>query len=169
MIRVPLDKAHEQRTLRPLYGWTQATPKHVFLDPEWDRSVDIFPGMVAMKTEGDNVAPINEVGDPIGFFGMYVAPQYGIDELINQGVNAPAVWVLGPDAEFEVLDPAFDTEAEWVEPGDGTTVLLYGATSGPNRGKLTPDGAEGARPVARLIRVSGPGKIVIGGLAVGDA
>lgn len=66
MIRVPLDKAHEQRTLRPLYGWTQATPKHVFLDPEWDRSVDIFPGMVAMKTEGDNVAPINEVGDRSG-------------------------------------------------------------------------------------------------------
>lgn len=163
-------KAHIQRTLRPLYGWTQATPKDVNLDPEWDRSVPIFPGMVAMKTEGNKVTLVNGSGTPLGLFGLYIGGD-GIDEPAASGINAVAVWVLGPDAEFEVLAPAFDVDAVWEEGGEGTPALVHAGTTGATRGKLVPAGAAGAStdPVARLIRVVSANKIVIGGLNVGDA
>ena len=75
---------------------------------------------------------------------------------------------MAPDAEFEVLAPAFDTTATWEEDGDGTVTLVSAHTSGENRGKLKP-AAAGETAVARLIRVDGANKIVVGGLAVGDA
>lgn len=162
-----LTKAHIQRTLRPLYGWTQTTPKDQKLDPAWDRSVQIYPGMVAMKTEGDKVTLINGTGLPLGLFGLYIGGD-GIDEPAQSGVNSVAVWVLGPDAEFEVLAPAFDTTASWTDPGDGTVAYVSAHTSGPLRGKLKPAVA-GETAVARLIRIDSANKIVIGGLAVGDA
>jgi len=162
-----LTKAHIQRTLRVLYGWTQTTPKDVKLDPAWDRSVAIYPGMVAMKTEGDKVTLLNATGTPLGLFAEYVGGD-GIDEPAMRGVNSTAVWVLGPDAEFEVLAPAFDTSAAWSEAGDGTITLVSAHTSGALRGKLKPAVA-GETAVARLIRVDGANKIVVGGLAVGDA
>lgn len=167
MIRTDLANAHVQRTLRPLYGWTQTTPKDQKLDPAWDRSVDIYPGMVAMKTEGDQVTLLNGTGEPLGLFGLYVGGD-GIDEPRRSGVNSVAVWVMAPDAEFEVLAPAFDTTATWEEAGDGTVTLVSAHTSGENRGKLKP-AAAGETAVARLIRVDGANKIVVGGLAVGDA
>jgi hypothetical protein len=165
MIRVPLNKAYIKRTIRPLYGWTQATPKSEFLDPAWDRSVNIWPGMACMKTAGDKITLLNATGVPYGLFAEYVGGD-GIDEPLNRGVNATACWVLGPDAEFEVLAPAFDTTASWVEPGDGTIPLVYAQTTGANRGKLVPAGTTGAsaRPVGRLLRVDSATKIIVGGL-----
>lgn len=170
MIRTTLDKAHIQRPFRPLYGWTQATPTAGFLDPNWDRSVPVWPGMVFMKTRGDNYTLIDGTGDPAGFVGLYIGGD-GVDELRQQGINALAVWTLAPDAEFEVLAPAFDTTASWVDPGDGTTVLCHAGTTGANRGKLVPAGTAGAsaKPVCRLVRVDGANKIVIGGLRAFDA
>lgn len=170
MLRVPLNKAWIKRTIRPLYGWTQMTPKDMLLDPNWDRSTPIWPGMVAMKTEGEKVTLINGTGKPLGLFGLYIGGD-GIDEVAESGVNSVAVWVMGPDAEVEVLAPAFDTTASWVEPGDGTIAYVHASTTGANRGKLVPAGAAGASalPVARLLRVESASKIVVGGLAVGDA
>lgn len=166
MLRTSLAKAHIKRTIRPLYGWTQATPKSCFLDPAWDRSVDIWPGMVAMKTSGENYTLINGTGVPAGLIGLYVGGD-GIDEVEEQGVNAFAVWVLGPDAEFEVLAPAFDSSLSWTDPGDGTELLIHASTTGANRGKLVPAGTANAStaPVARLIKVVSPTKIIVGGLA----
>lgn len=165
MLRVPLSKAWIKRTLRVNYGWTQATPKDVKLDPAWDRSVAIYPGMVAMKTKGDLVSLVNGTGLPYGLFGEYIGGD-GIDEPDLRGVNSTAVWVLGNDAEFEVLAPAFDTTATWTDPGDGTQVLVHAQTTGATRGKLVPAGTVGAtaQPVARLIRVDSASKIVVGGL-----
>ena len=165
MLRVPLAKAWIKRTLRINYGWTQATPKDVKLDPAWDRSVQIYPGMVAMKTGGEKVSLINSTGLPYGLFAEYIGGD-GIDEPLNRGVNSTAVWVLNNDAEFEVLAPAFDTTASWVDPADGTQVLVHAQTTGANRGKLVPAGTAGAttKPVARLIRVDSASKIVVGGL-----
>lgn len=165
MLRTTLDKAWIKRTLRILYGWTQTTPKSQFLDPAWNRSVAIYPGMVAMKTQGDKVSLIDATGFPYGLFGEYIGGD-GIDEPLLRGVNATAVWVLGPDAEFEVLSPAFDTTASWVDPGNGTIVLVHAQTAGATRGKLVPAGTAGAttKPVARLIKVDSATKIIIGGL-----
>ncbi len=173
MLRVPLNKAWLHRTLRILYGWTQTTPKSVLVDPAWDRSVAIHPGMVAMKTAGDKVTLINTTGVPLGLFGEYIGGD-GLNEVDDSGVNATAVWVMGPDAEFEVLSPAFDTGSSWTDPGNGTVRLIHAITDGANRGKMAPAGQTGrgalsAKPVARLIKVDSATKIVVGGLAVTDA
>lgn len=166
MLRVPLDKSYVKSTLRPLYAFAQATPKSVFVDPAWDKSVDIYPGMVLMKTVGENVTLVNNVGVPYGLAGFFMAPVYGIDQITEQGVNAASCWVMSADAEFEILAPAFDTTASWVEPTDGTLALVYAQTAGASRGKLVPAGTSGAstRPVAKLLKVESTSAIIIGGL-----
>lgn len=166
MLRTRLAKAYIKRTIRPLYGWTQTTPKSVFLDPTWDRSVPVWPGMVFMKTVGENVTLADATGVPYGLGALYVGGD-GIDEVLDAGINAFAVWVLAPDAEFEILAPAFDTTATYVEATNGTETLLYAVQAGANRGKLTTVVA--GRPVARLLKVNSPTKITIGGLQVGAA
>ena len=165
MLRTPLNKAHLKRTIRPLYGWTQATPKSCFLDPNWDRSVPIYPGMAMMRTSGENYSLLNGTGVPAGFAGLYVGGD-GIDEVEEQGVNAFAVWTLSPDAEFEIISPAFDATLSWTDPGDGTDLLIHASTAGSNRGKLVPAGATNAsaQPVARLVKVISATKIQIAGL-----
>lgn len=173
MIRVSIDKAWIKRPLRILYGWTQATPKAMLLDPAWDRSVAIWPGMVAMKTRADLVTLINGTGVPMGFFGNYIGGD-GVDEPSDSGVNATVVWTLGPDAEFEVLSPSFDTGVTWTDPGDGTILMIHAYVDGVRRGTLCPAGTTGrgtlsARPVARLLAVESASTIKIGGLNVGDS
>lgn len=170
MLHVPLNKAWIHRTIRPLYGWTQQTPADVLLDPAWDRSVAIYPGMCAMKTAGEKVTLINGTGVPYGLFGEYIGGD-GIDEPQDRGVNSTAVWVFGgPDAESEILAPAFDTGATWTDPGDGTVVLVHAYVDGVRRGKLAPAGTSGrgtltVKPVCRLLKVDSASKIRVGGLS----
>lgn len=172
MLRVPLNKAWLKRTIRPLYGWTQQTPADSLLDPNWNRSVAIYPGMVAMKTGGDKVTLIDATGVPYGLFGEFIGGD-GIDEPLARGVNSVGVWVFGDDAQSEVLAPAFDTGATWADPGNGTVVRLHALVDGANRGKLVPAGTTGrgtlsARPVCRLHRIDSASKIVVSGLRPGD-
>lgn len=170
MLRVPLNKSYIKRTIRPLYGWSQATPKSQLVDPAWDSSVPIYPGMALMKTVGENVSLLNATGVPYGLSAFYMGGD-GIDEITEQGVNACAVWVLGPDAEFEILAPAFDPALAWAEPLDGTLLLVHAYVAGPLRGKLCPAGTAGASadPVAKLIKVNSATKITIGGLTGREA
>lgn len=164
MLRTRLAQAYIKRTIRPLYGWTQATPKSVFLDPDWDRSVDIYPGFGFVKLSGDLVTLPNAESDiPYGLGALYVGGD-GIDEVLDSGINAFAVWVLAPDAEFEVLAPAFGTIA--AEQSTGVEQLLYVVHTGADRGKLTTtsDGNSTDAPVARLLKVNSATKITIGGL-----
>lgn len=169
MLRVPLSKAYIKRTVRPLYGWTQMTPKDVKLDPAWDRSVGIWPGMVAMKTTGDLVSLIGSASAiPYGLFGEYVGGD-GIDPLLDRGVNSIGVWVLAADAEIELLAPAFDVGSTWTDPGDGTNKRVHAIVDGANRGKLAPAGQTGrgtlsTAPFGRLIRVESANAIIVGGL-----
>ena len=176
MLRTRQATSYIKRTIRPLYGWTQATPKSCFLDSSFDRSVAVWPGMVFTKTTGENVTLIgkgtqatvaNQI--PYGLGALYVGGD-GIDEPLDAGVNTFAVWVMDPDAEFEILAPAFDSTQAWVEPGDGTEQLIYAAVAGTGIGKLAlaTNGSVvttlSAQPVARLIKVNSPTKITIGGL-----
>lgn len=170
MIRVRAANAHIKRTIRPTYAWTQATPKSVFLDPAWNRSVLIYPGMVLMRTSGEQVSLVGATTSiPYGLAADYVGGD-GFDPLLDVGLNATAVWVLGADAEFEILAPAFDDTQAWTDPGDGTEKLIYAAATGTGRGKLalTTNGAAvtaiTTTPVARLLKVNSPSKITIGGL-----
>lgn len=166
MLRPTLANAHIKRTCRPRLANTQATPKPVLLDANWDRSVDIYPGMGLMKTTGSNVTLINGTGVLYGLSAFFEAPMISMNEISNQGVNAAAIWILGPDSEFEILAPAFDTSVSWVDPGDGTVALVSAYTSGAKRGQLCPAGTSGAAtvPIARLIEVVSASKIVVGGL-----
>lgn len=166
MLRTPLNLNYLKRTIRPLYANTQATPKAVLLDPAWDYSVDIYPGMAMMKTSGTNVTLLNGSGTAYGLADFFEAPQLGIREITDSGANGCAVWVLGPDAEFQVLSPAFDTSVTWTDPGDGTTTLVSAYTSGTKRGVLCPAGTAGAaaQPIARLLAVNSASSITIGGL-----
>jgi hypothetical protein len=176
MLRTRIAKAYIKRTIRPLYAWSQATPKSVFLDSSWTRAIQIWPGMVFTKTSGENVTLIGSgtLGTaanqmPYGLGALYVGGDE-IDEVLDSGINAFAVWVLAPDAEFEILAPAFDTGSTWTDPGDGSIVKVYAIVDGANQGKLTPSGQTGrgtlsANPVGRLIKVNSATKITIGGLA----
>lgn len=168
MLRTKLAKAYIKRTIRPLYGWTQSTPKSCFLDPAWDRSVDIWPGMVFTKGVGDQVTLIGAAANvPYGLGALYVGGD-GIDEPLDAGINAFSVWVLGPDAEFEILAPAFLDTATWTDTA-GAETLVHAIVDGANRGKLAPStdtghGTLSTSPVARLIKVNSASKITIGGL-----
>lgn len=180
MIRTYLSNDYVKRTIRPLYAWTQATPKPCFLDPAWTRAVPIWPGMGFVRTGGDLVtlagATAAQMGGktmsavasqtPIyGLGALYVGGD-GIDELLYAGINAFAVWVLSPDAEFEILAPAFDATQSWVDPSDGSGAALVGVSlSGANQGMLVPWlSASGSAPVARLLKVNSSTKLTIGGL-----
>jgi hypothetical protein len=203
MIRTYMSNSYIKRTIRPLFAWTQATPKPCYLDPNWTRSVPIWPGMGFVRTGGDLVTLAGSnatqmgsaytmagTGTTIGstFTAAQGPPVYGlgalyiggdgIDELLYAGINAFAVWVLGPDAEFEILAPAFDTTQTWVDPSDtghvgaGSTLVAV-STTGSNQGMLVPYGsaatppvpvANVTQPVARLLKVNSSTKLTIGGL-----
>jgi hypothetical protein len=178
VLRTRLSNNYIKRTIRPLYGWTQATPKATFLDAAWDRTTPIYPGMAMTKTIGDNVtlcgagSGAGGVGTaanniPIGLAALYVGGD-GIDEPLDAGINTFAVWTLTPDAEFEILAPAFDTTADWAgaDAGDGNEDLVYVATAAGYIGKLTLTGVHSptTAPIARLIRVASATKIIIGGI-----
>ena len=172
MIRTTLDKAYIKRTCRPLYGWSQATPNATFLDPAWDRSINIYPGMVMMRgTASDTVTLGDGTGVGVGLSALYVGGD-SVDEPKEVGINAFAVWILGPDAEFEILAPAFDSSlGTWVLPTNGTELLVHYQTTGANRGKLVPAGTPNAsaKPVARLVKVNSSTKITIAGLSLSSA
>lgn len=175
MLITTLGNYDVQRTIRPLYAFTQATPKSCFLDPAWNRSVPIYPGMVAMKTTGENYTLLNGVGEPAGLFAQFIGGS-GIDELLQCGFNGLGVWVMAPDAEFQILAPAFDSSLTWTDPGNGTDALIYAHTTSAAgftqssttglAGQLVPAGTADAsvQPVARLISVDSASQLTIGGL-----
>jgi len=186
VIRTYLSNDYVKRTIRPLFAWTQATPKPCFLDPAWTRAIPIWPGFGFVRTGGDLVAPAGATSSQMGGKTMNAAttqtPVYGlgalyvggdgIDELLYAGINAFAVWVLGPDAEFEILAPAFDATQTWTDPSDGSGAALVGISlAGSNQGMLIPWASTGnvSAPVARLLKVNSSTKLTIGGLTAFSA
>ena len=175
MLRTTLANSYIRRTLRPLYGFEHATPKDSLLDPNWARTVDIYPGMAMMNAAtaaggASNVVSLYDgTGYVSGLAGQYVAPTFGIDELNDAGVNSIAVWVLTPGSEFEVLSPAFDTGVAWTFPTNGTDLLVGAYTSAAGttlRGKLCPLGTanSSAKPIAIALSRPDTNRLIIAGL-----
>lgn len=171
MLRVTADNIHQTRTLRPLYAYTQATPQAATLNPEWDFSVDILPGMVVTRINGQE-AHLFGAGDDAathevwGLSALFAAPSIGIDEVRPTGTNHFAVWVGDNQSQFEVLAPAFDTTATWSVPADGSKTPLRVTTEGHPQGpgKLTTEvsGANvSGKVAAHLIDVVGTNKIIV--------
>ena len=174
MIRTSLELNYVKRTLRQLYGYTQATPVSGFLDTAWTRSVAIYPGMVMTRTTGDNYTLIGSAAQttsdvPAGLVYQFIGG-YGVDELLDCGFNGLSVFVLGPDAEFEVLAPAFDvtggtSSAGWTQTS-GLDNYVYASVSGANQGQLVASdcSTKSTHPVARLIQIESPTVLRIGGI-----
>lgn len=140
-----LANVNKRRTLRAMYAQTQAYPYAATLDSSFDRtavspfstgdsSIDgkaaIWPGMVAVKTVGENVLPNSDaaVGSPggsnydarraFGLFANFVGGE--LDELGDR--SEVGVW-RGTGSVFEILAPVFnDTDlAGEAANEDGTT------------------------------------------------
>lgn len=159
MFRPTLANPAQKRTLRPIYAQHQATPHAGFLDPTWDKSFDILPGTVMVRLTDEVFTPYTGAAGqrPYGLSALFVAPTLGIDEATSTGTNLFTVWIGGDQAFFEVLAPAFDTEATWVAPTDGSIQLL----TATEEGKLTPEGADHSNAIAELISVLDTTKILI--------
>lgn len=172
MLRVTADNVHQKRTIRPLYAYTQATPQACILNPEWDFSQDILPGMAVTRINGQEAhlfgaGPDAATHEVWGLAALFAAPSIGIDEVRPTGTDHFAVWVGGNDSQFEILAPAFDTSATWTVTSDGSKtplrVTLEGHPEGP--GKLTTaaaaEGSVSAKVAAHLVDVVGTEKIIV--------
>lgn len=169
-----IDNLTQKRTIRPIYAQHQATPYGGFLDPNWNRSVDIYPGMVMALNGPEQFTLFTGASGqyPFGLSAMFVAPKLSVDEVRFTGTNLFTVWTGGPDATFEVLAPAFDPNANWTYPTNGNRVMLTATTSanvaGP--GLLTPLGQGtvassesniGSYAIAELLAVPSTSKIYV--------
>lgn len=175
MYYVPIDQVSQKRTIRPIYAQHQATPYAGYLDPNWNRAYDIYPGMV-MSLNGPEQftlftgASAGNGQKPFGLSALFVAPKLGIDEVRYTGANLFTVWVGNQDATFEILAPAFDPNGSWTIPTDGSRVMLSATmasnTSGPGllspiTGTTTGGSAVSTHPIAELLSVTGTTKIYI--------
>ncbi len=159
MFRPPLSNPTQKRTLRPLYANYQATPWAGFLDPDLDVDFDILPGTVMQRLYGEVFAPYTgEAGTvPFGLSALFVAPKLGVNEVSSSGTGLFTVWVGGDQAAFEVLAPAFDTEATWPTTTGPSRVML----TANDKGRLTPRGVTAENAIAELIDIPSTDKIVV--------
>ncbi len=151
MLRVPANNPSAQRTLKPVYAHTQATPTAGFLDSSWDRSFDILPGTVMARKTKERYVPFTGASNqqPYGLSALFVAPSLGIEEVTGDGTNNFTVWVGDAQAQFEVYAPAFDPDGDWTLPTDGRRKMLTGNA----HGLLTPTGVNAENVIAELIDV----------------
>jgi hypothetical protein len=161
MFRPPMSNPALKRPLRPLYAQHQATTYGGFLDPNFARSFDIYPGTVMCRLTKEIFTPYTATGaqKPFGLAALFVAPQLGVDECTATGTNLFTVWVGNADAVLEILAPGFDSTANWATANvtDGHFQLLT-ATA---QGLLTPTGATNANAIAELLDVESTDKILI--------
>jgi hypothetical protein len=166
MFRTTIQNVTQKRTIRPLYAATQATPWAGYLDTAWNRSVDIYPGMVMAKLQNEVwTLASNNTHRGFGLSALFVAPSLQIDEVRLSGTNLFTVWVGGQDSAFEILAPAFDTTADWTQPTNGTEVSLTHTLTAHSKGPglLTPVGTANAATavIAKLVSVVGTSKIIV--------
>lgn len=151
------------RTLKPLYEHRQGTAfGPVFLNTSFSLSGGdyIYPGMVAAGPVADNPLRVKVATDSDDtFFGLFTHNcNTQIDEL-NSGALRTSVW-YGIGSCWRIFQPAYDTDATWAVPSDGTSELLTWTSVG----KLTPSGVNGnpagSYNCAKLISVSPNGNYI---------
>jgi hypothetical protein len=163
MFRPPLSNPAQKRTLRPLYANHQATPWGGFLDPDLNVNFDIYPGTVMQRLYGEVFAPYTGVAGttPFGLSALFVNTGgyngHEVNEVTGSGTGLFTVWVGDSQAVFEILAPAFDTEADWPEvTGPGRYMLTANS-----EGQLTPAGVTAENVIAELIDIPSVDKIVV--------
>lgn len=170
--RTTLSNLNLKRTLASLY-MSAASPQAFTFDPNY-AGVDIYPGMV-MAVHGDGIVTLCSGAatvEPLGLAAHFVAPTIGVDEVTTDPTRMIGVYVGGPDAQYSILAPAFDTTKTWAVPTDGTEVLLVAGSGALNEGKLCPKPAAddatvgyevlaAAKPIARLVSVPSATEIIV--------
>jgi hypothetical protein len=168
--RTTLANVNQKRTCASLYT-NAASPQSYTFDANYS-GIDIYPGMVAMMhADGEVTVCSGLAADfPLGLFANFCAPTLGVDEVTTDPNRQIGVWVGGADAQFSVLAPAFDTNADWHVGVDGADVLLCAARGASNKGQLTilanvdTSGYEvdaDAEVVAKLISVVSATEIIV--------
>lgn len=161
-----LANVNRRRTLRALYAQTQGYPYAVALDPSVDRTLTnpfddaahagkaaIWPGMVAVKTQGEMVRPDFDEGvgqwahrRPMGLFANFVGGE--LNEIGTDGTrpggSEVGVW-RGVGSVYEILAPVFNdsdlstaaadedgsAQNEVYMHGDDTARLLFDTQANP--------------------------------------
>jgi hypothetical protein len=159
MFYVTPDNPAQQRTIEPQYANHQATPYTCYLDPAWTKAKDIFPGSVMARTTREQVTLFTGAAAqaPFGLSALWMAPQYGIDEVTPTGTNNFSVWLGDSQATFKILAPAFDTTANWTLTTDGSRQMLTGNANG----LITPAGVNHFNVVGELMDVTGLDSILL--------
>jgi len=174
-----LANVNKRRTLRALYAQTQAYPYAATLDPSVDRyatdpfngtetgKAAIWPGMVALKTEGENVRPQLDNNDsgprrPFGLFANFIGGE--LDEIGDR--SEVGVW-RGTGSVFEILAPVFnDTDlAAEAASEDGTAsneiYLCADDTSRLFWDNSARPGMDWHQATARLVSYLSPNAIIV--------
>jgi hypothetical protein len=174
-----LANKYQRRTLRVLYGNTQAYPYDAQLDPSFDRTAGalagslaitgaksaILPGMVAVKLAGE-VATVSDTWDDERAFGLFANFVGGELSDIPSDFDRVGVW-RGVGSVYELLAPAFDDTnvATYLSSEDGTGPGEIYLNSG-SKGQLTAasnadyNSSAGA-PTARLMKSLSANAIVV--------
>lgn len=156
-------RAFQKRTIRPLYAWHSAVPYAAFLDTTAVGTTILYPGMVAVKTTGEQMDYARANTDiPFGLLNNFVNGD--MDDL--GGGTEIGVWVGGRDAVFEVLAGPSSTETP-LDPA--VTWTAWNATRGGvpiysnTVGRLTTTGAAVGTgfKVATLVEAVSNNKIIV--------
>jgi len=146
-----LSRAFQKRTIRPLYHYNSAVPYAAFLDTvNVPSTTIIYPGMVAYKTTGEQMAVANPSYAPFGLFNNFI---HGDMDEIGDGTEI-AVWVGSVNAVFEVLagpnssETPLDPNVTWTSLNAVSNVGLYADTNG----RLTTSSANGGTATASSYR-----------------
>ena len=180
-----LANKYQRRTLRVLYGQTQAYPYAAQLSSAFVRTggaiegttttgitggkAAILPGLVATKLAGEIVTVSGAADDdrPFGLFANYVGGELSD---IPTDQTAVGVW-RGNGSVFEILAPAFDDTSAATNAGNevGTdTTEVYGASTVKGQLVFTTGGAGydamlagTGPPPARLIKYLSANAVIV--------
>jgi len=161
-----LSRITQKRTLRPVYHYNSAVPHAAFLDTVNVPSTTIvYPGMVAQKTTGEQMAVSTATTAPFGLFNNFI---HGDMDELGDGTEI-AVWEGGPNAVFEVLagpnssETPLDPNVSWTALNGTANVGIYSDANG----RLTVSSGNGGSAsasnyrVATLVEAVSNSKIVI--------
>lgn len=153
------NRVFQKRTIRPLYAWHSAVPYACFLDVNALSTTIVYPGMVSVKTTGEQQTLANATDVPFGLFNNFINGD--MDEL--GGGTEISVWVGYRDAVFEVLagpnssETPLDPTVTWTSlNATRGGVALYADANG----RLT-NTSGGGPQVARLIEAVSQQKIIL--------
>jgi hypothetical protein len=138
VLQVPVNIPWIHRPLRPKYAFTQATPKAGYLDPNFARTVPVWPGMAFMRTTGVgygqnqplNINVIPYTNNPL-MGQQYVAT--GAESNYTLLANGASSWgvpagligmYIGGDGIDELIQVNLNAIAVWVLDTDAEFEVL---------------------------------------------